>query len=44
MNMPSDLFYGQADPRNAQIAKGLSLDEARRTAANITKLPRLLAK
>jgi hypothetical protein len=27
--------YGHADPRNAGIAKALTLDEARRIAANI---------
>jgi hypothetical protein len=31
--------YGHADPREAAIAKGLILDEARRIAANIAKLP-----
>jgi hypothetical protein len=36
--------YGHADPRDAQIAKGLSLDEARRIASNIAKLPNLLAR
>ena len=36
--------YGHADPRDAEIAKALTLDEARRIAANITKLPALLAK
>ena len=36
--------YGHADPRDAEIAKALTLDEARRIAANIAKLPDLLAK
>jgi hypothetical protein len=36
--------YGQADPRDAGIANALTLDEARRIAANIAKLPSLLAK
>jgi hypothetical protein len=36
--------YGHADPRDAETAKGLSLDEARRIASNIAKLPSLLAK
>jgi hypothetical protein len=36
--------YGQADPRDAAIAKALTLDEARRIAANIAKLPHLLGK
>jgi hypothetical protein len=36
--------YGHADLRDAQIAKGLTLDEARRIAANIAKSPTLLAK
>jgi hypothetical protein len=34
--------YGHADQRDAETAKGLSLDEARRIAANIAKLPTLL--
>jgi hypothetical protein len=34
--------YGHADPRDAQVAKGLNLDEARRIAVNIAKLPTLL--
>ena len=36
--------YGHADPRDAQVAKALTLDEARRIASNIAKLPTLLAK
>lgn len=36
--------YGHADPRDAAIAKALTLDEAKRVASNIAKLPRLLAK
>ena len=36
--------YGHADPRDAQVAKALTLDEARRIASNIAKLPKLLAK
>jgi len=34
--------YGHADVRDAQIAKGLTLDEARRIASNIAKLTELL--
>jgi hypothetical protein len=36
--------YAHADPREAQIAKVLTLDEARRIASNIAKLPILPAK
>jgi hypothetical protein len=36
--------YGHADPRDAEIAKGLTLDEAKRIASNIAKLPSLLGK
>ena len=35
---------GHADPRDAAIAKSLTLEEARRSASNIVKLPSLLAK
>ena len=33
--------YGHADQRDAGIAKALTLDEARRIASNIAKLPSL---
>jgi hypothetical protein len=36
--------YGYADPRDAGVANALNLDEARRIASNIAKLPRLLGK
>jgi len=36
--------YGNADPRDAGIANALTLDEARRIASNIAKLPTLLSK
>lgn len=36
--------YSQADPRDVGTAKGLTLDEARRIASNIAKLPGLLGK
>ena len=36
--------YGHADPRDAETAKGLTLNEAWRIARNIAKLPELLRK
>ena len=36
--------YGHADPRDAGTAKALTLDEARRIASNIAKLPMLVGK
>ena len=36
--------YGHADRRDAETAKGLTLDEARRIARNIAKLPTLFGK
>ena len=36
--------YGHVDPRDAQVANALTLDEARRIASNIAKLPALLGK
>jgi len=36
--------YGLDDSRDARIAKALTLDEARRIASYIAKLPNLLGK
>ena len=36
--------YGLDELRDARIAKSLTLDEARRIASNIAKLPHLLGK
>src|SRR6476469_9011634 len=36
--------YGHFDPHDAETAKGLTLDEARRIASNIAKLPSLLLR
>jgi hypothetical protein len=41
---PLAYVYGHADPRDAGIANALTLDEDRRIARNIAKLPTLLAK
>ena len=38
------LSYVYGDQRDAEIAKSLTLDEARRIASNIAKLPDLLGK
>ena len=35
--------YGHTDERDAEITKSMTLDEARRVVANITKLPTFLA-
>ena len=36
--------YGHVDQRDAAVAKALTLDETRRIAVNIAKLPTLLGK
>jgi hypothetical protein len=36
--------YGHADKPDAETAKGLMLDEARRIASNIARLPTLLSR
>jgi hypothetical protein len=36
--------YGHVDQRDAAIAKALTLDEARRIASNIAKLPSLVSR
>jgi hypothetical protein len=46
MSMPQGqslaYVYGHSDARDAEIAKGLTTDEARRIASNLAKLPKLL--
>ena len=45
VNGPSLAYvYGYAHPRDAAIAKALTLDEARSIAAKIAKLPELLSR
>jgi 2-methylisocitrate lyase-like PEP mutase family enzyme len=41
---PLAYVYGSADAQAADVSKGLTLDEARRIASNIAKLPSLLSK
>jgi hypothetical protein len=43
-NKQSIAYVCHGNPRDAETAKGLTLDEARRIASNIAKLPALLAK